>query len=100
MGDRHILLVEDCENDILLAERAFKKCQVLARLVVARDGSQALEFLFCRNEHSARDPRDMPALVILDLKLPFLDGLEVLRALRSDQSTADLPVVVLTSSLE
>ena len=73
----------------------------MARLVIVmRDGAEALDFLFCRNEYADRDPNDLPQLVLLDLKLPKVDGLEVLRRLRADPRTRILPVVILTSSKE
>jgi two-component system, response regulator len=97
---RTILLVEDNANDELLTLRAFKKSQISNPVVVARDGVEALDFLFRRDAFAARDPADDPAVILLDLKLPRVDGLEVLRALRADPRTHLLPVVVLTSSSE
>ncbi|MDB4938122.1 MAG: response regulator receiver protein [Labilithrix sp.] len=93
-----ILLVEDNADDELLTLRAFKKSNVANTIVVVRDGVEALEWLFASGEHSARDASVMPQLILLDLKLPRLDGLEVLRRIRADERTALLPIVVMTSS--
>jgi two-component system, response regulator len=99
-GSRAILLVEDNRNDEELTLRALKKSNIANAVVVARDGSEALDYLFAQGAHVGRDPHDLPQVVLLDLKLPKLDGLEVLRAIRSDDRTRLLPVVVLTSSVE
>lgn len=98
--DRVILLVEDNPDDAALTLRAFRKSNVSERVVVARDGVEALDYLFATGPYSERDPRVVPRLVLLDLKLPRLDGLEVLRRLRSNEWTRLLPVVILTSSRE
>jgi two-component system response regulator len=95
---RRILLVEDNPADEKLTLRAFKQCGVANEIVVVRDGVEALDYLFCTGAFAARDPRDPPAVILLDLKLPKLDGLEVLRQLRADDRTKLLPVVILTSS--
>lgn len=95
-----ILLVEDNRDDEDLALRALKTNNVGASVVVARDGVEALDWLFCRNAHAARDPLDAPAVVLLDLKLPRLDGLEVLKCIRATTVTRHVPVVVLTTSKE
>lgn len=95
-----ILLVEDNYNDELLARRAFKKCEVTHGLAVARDGAEALDFLFASGAHSQRDWHHLPALVLLDMKLPKLDGLEVLRRLRADERTRTVPIVILSTSNE
>jgi CheY-like chemotaxis protein len=102
MGDAEkvILLVEDNADDEALTKRAFKKNNVMNHLVVARDGVEALDYVFGTGAHSGRDLSVMPTVILLDLKLPKLDGLEVLRRLRSDARTRLLPVVVLTSSKE
>ena len=100
MNNRLILLVEDNTDDEELALRAFERGQVGNPIVVARDGVEALDYLFGTGPHAGRDSAAMPAMVLLDLKLPRLDGLEVLRRIRSDQRTRCLPVVVLTSSRE
>ena len=98
--DRTILLVEDNPDDVLLTLRAFKRSNLLNRIDVARDGIEALDFVFARGNHSGRADKELPALVILDLNLPRLDGLGVLKALRGDDRTRALPVVILTSSKE
>lgn len=95
-----ILLVEDNPDDVVLTERALKKARIANKVVVARDGVEALDFLFGTGAYSGRDTSATPELVLLDLKLPKLDGLEVLQRLRDDQRTRLLPVVVLTSSRE
>ncbi len=100
MEERTILLVEDNPDDELLTLRAFKKSNILNKVVVVRDGAEALDFLFTTGPYVGRDPRSLPQLVLLDLKLPKIDGLEVLRRLRSNERTRSLPVVVLTSSSE
>ena len=95
-----ILLVEDNADDELLTVRAFKKSNVANEVVVVRDGIEALDWLFGTGDHTARDVSVQPQLILLDLKLPRLDGLEVLRRIRADERTALLPVVVMTSSKE
>lgn len=95
-----ILLVEDNADDELLTRRALERNRIYNEVVVARDGVEALDYLFCTGEHAGRDPADLPELVLLDLNLPRIDGIEVLRRLRSDPRTALLPVVVLTTSTE
>lgn len=100
MKDKIILLVEDNPNDEELTLRALKKSQILNRVVIVRDGAEALEYLFVRGAYAERPVSEVPQVILLDLKLPKIDGLEVLRAIRSDDRTKLLPVVVLTSSLE
>ena len=100
MSNKTILLVEDNPDDEALTLRALEKTRFGDEVVVARDGAEALDFLFCMNEYADRDPHDLPQLVLLDLKLPKVDGLEVLRRLRADPRTRILPVVILTSSKE
>lgn len=100
MENKMILLVEDNPDDEALALRALKKNNIGNEVVVARDGVEALDFLFAKGAHSERDVKKMPQVILLDLKLPKVDGLEVLRQLRGDQRTKHLPVVVLTSSDE
>jgi len=95
-----ILLVEDNPDDQLLTLRALDRNHVANEVVVANDGVEALDFLFSRGEYAGRKDDDLPAVVLLDLKLPKLDGLEVLRRIRDDEQTRLLPVVVLTSSKE
>ncbi len=100
MGNKNILLVEDNPDDELLTLRALKQNKVLNNVVVVRDGVEALDYLFARGVHAERSPDEMPELVLLDLKLPKLDGLEVLKQLRENSATHLLPVVILTSSDE
>ena len=95
-----ILLVEDNPDDEALTLRAFKKNNILNDIVVCRDGAEALEFLFCTGKFEGRVDDPLPQLVLLDLKLPKLDGTEVLRRIRANERTRLLPVVVLTSSKE
>ena len=95
-----ILLVEDNPDDVELTLRAFKRSHLMNPISVARDGVEALDYLFARNAHAQRASQQLPTLVILDLKLPKLDGLGVLKAIRSDERTRFLPVVILTSSKE
>ncbi len=95
-----ILLVEDNPDDVVLTERALKKARIANKVVVARDGVEALDFLFGTGAYSGRDTSAGPEVILLDLKLPKLDGMEVLQRLRGDPRTRLLPVVVLTSSRE
>ena len=95
-----ILLVEDNPDDAKLSLRAFKRNKMLNPIVVARDGVEALDFLFARGAYAERAGKAPPTLIILDLKLPKLDGLGVLKAIRGDARTRLIPVVVLTSSKE
>lgn len=95
-----ILLVEDNTDDETLTLRALKKGKILNEVVVARDGAEALDYLFGTGIHAGRDTSIQPQLVLLDLKLPKIDGLEVLKRLRADSRTALLPVTILTTSNE
>ncbi len=95
-----IMLVEDNPDDVELTLRSFKKNNILNGVVVAGDGVEALDYLFGTGAHAGRDLSVMPAVILLDLKLPRIDGLEVLRRLRADERTKLLPVVILTSSKE
>lgn len=99
-NERPILLVEDNPDDEALTLRAFSKNKITNPIVVARDGVEAIDYLFCTGTQEKRDPSVMPAVILLDLKLPRIDGLEVLRRIRADEHTALLPVVVLTTSRE
>ena len=100
MAEKLILVVEDNPDDEVLTLRALRQGKVTNDIVVARDGSEALDFLFCTGKYHGRDTSRMPAVILLDLKLPKLSGLEVLQRLRADERTRLLPVVVLTSSSE
>jgi two-component system response regulator len=100
MDDKVILLVEDNADDEALTLRALKKNNIKNDVVVAHDGVEALDYLFGTGAFAGREPHSMPQLVLLDLKLPRVDGLEVLRRLRADPRTHLLPVVILTSSKE
>ena len=100
MPEKVILLVEDNPDDEELTLRALKKNNIQNEVVVARDGAEALDYLFATGAHTGRDLRTMPAVTLLDLKLPKVDGLQVLRSLRADERTKLLPVVILTSSKE
>jgi len=93
-----ILLVEDNADDVALTLRAFEKSNTPGRIVVARDGAQALEYLFATGAHAGLDSMLVPELVLLDLKLPRIGGLEVLERMRADERTRRIPVVILTSS--
>jgi two-component system, response regulator len=97
---RTILLVEDNPDDEVLARRALRKNAFDNEVVVARDGVEALDYLFGAGDYEGRDAGDTPTVVLLDLKLPKVDGLEVLRRIRADERTWYLPVVILTSSKE
>ena len=100
MEDKMILLVEDNPDDEALTLRALKKNNIGNNLMVVRDGAEALEFLFCTGAFANRDRNDRPQVILLDINLPKVDGLEVLRRIRADESTRFLPVVILTSSKE
>ncbi len=95
-----ILLVEDNQDDEELTRMAFKECKFLNELAVTRDGQEALDYLFAAGKYSGRNVCDQPQVVLLDLKLPKVDGLEVLRRIRADERTKFLPVVILTSSMQ
>lgn len=95
-----ILLVEDNSDDLELALHALRKEHLSNNIQVARDGEEALDFLFCRGPHSGRSLNQLPKVVLLDLKLPKLNGLEVLRQIKGDERTKTIPVVILTSSKE
>ncbi len=100
MNEKIILLVEDNPDDEELTIRALKRANVTNDIVVARDGQEALEFLFCEGRHSERNRNKVPTVVLLDLKLPKLNGIDVLKRMRADFRTQLIPVVVLTSSSE
>ena len=98
MNSKHILLVEDNPSDVQLTKRALEQNQITNKLVVAEDGREALDYLFGAGSHAGKGVPALPAVVLLDLKLPKIDGLEVLKEIRSNKSTRLLPVVILTSS--
>ena len=100
MKSRKILLVEDNPDDVELTLRAFKKNSILNDIVVARDGAEALDYFFGLHGCAKAGHGDMPAVVLLDLKLPKVDGIEVLRRIRADERTKFIPVVILTSSTD
>ncbi len=100
MNSTPIVLVEDNPDDEMLFRRALKRQRIMNHVVVLRDGAEALDYLLGSGAARARDPIDAPPLILLDLKLPKVDGLEVLRQIRADERTAALPVVILTSSNE
>ncbi len=100
MEKKVILLVEDNPSDIGLTKRAFEKNRIQNTLVVAEDGQEALDYLFGAGAYAGRDTSEMPAVVLMDLKLPRVDGLEALRRIRAHDLTKRLPVVILTSSRE
>ena len=101
MGDdKRILLVDDNPDDVDLTLRALRKNDIANEVIVARDGVEALEYLFGTGKYAGRDVRQQPAVILLDLKLPKIDGLEVLKRMRADERTKLLPVVILTTSRE
>jgi two-component system response regulator len=100
MNIRHILLVEDNPDDVKLTLRALEKSKIANRVEIASDGVEALDYLFGRGKYSGRDISVKPQVILLDLKMPKMDGLEVLQRIRSDEKTKLLPVVILTTSIE
>jgi len=99
-NEKTILLVEDNPSDVELTKRALQKEHILNEIIVAEDGQEALDYLFATGKYSGRDLSQMPTLILLDLKLPRVDGLEVLKQIRADERTRRLLVVILTSSRE
>lgn len=95
-----ILLIEDNPDDVALTLRAFKKNNIMNPVVIAKDGAEALDYLYCKGEFADRDIADTPQMILLDLKLPKVNGLEVLKTIRDDERTHLLPVIILTSSKE
>jgi two-component system response regulator len=95
-----VLMVEDSEEDLQLALRSFRKANFLNRIHVVRDGAEALDFIFCQGRYANRRMEDIPRVVLLDIKLPKVNGLEVLHRIKSDPRTKLIPVVVLSSSKE
>jgi len=100
MEEKIILLVEDNPDDVDLTIRAFKKNNITNKIIVAKDGVKALDYLHGTGMYDGRDTKDLPVVILLDLKLPKIDGLEVLRRIRQDELTRLIPVVILTSSAE
>jgi two-component system, response regulator len=100
MSEKMILLVEDNPDDEELTTRALRQAKIVNEILVARDGGEAVDFLFGQGAHAGRDLSRMPALILLDLKLPKLSGLEVLKRIRADLRTELIPTVILTSSSE
>ena len=100
MNTKTILLIEDNPSDIGLTKRALAKGHIINELVVASDGQEALDYLFGMGAYAGRDTSDLPSLTLLDLKLPKVSGLDVLRRIRADVITRRMPVVILTSSRE
>jgi len=100
MSDKVILLVEDNERDEELVLRALRKNNISNETVVLRDGAEALDYLFATGKYADRNPAELPTVVLLDIKLPRINGLEVLRRVRADERTELLPIVILTSSKE
>ena len=100
MSEYVILLVEDKSSDEELTLRALRKANITNKVVVARDGAEALDYLFAKGSFAGRDPVEVPQVILLDLNLPKINGLEVLRHIRADEKTKLLPVVILTSSKE
>ena len=100
MAKKSILLVEDNPDDEMLAVRALRKHNIANEIVVARDGAEALDYMFGTGSYAERDTNELPMVVLLDLKLPKIDGLEVLRRIRADEQTKLVPVVILTTSKE
>jgi CheY-like chemotaxis protein len=100
MKPKIILLVEDNPSDIGLTQRALAKSHIANEMIVAEDGQEALDYLFGSGQHASRDVNELPALILLDLKLPRVEGLEVLRQIRASKLTSRLAVVILTTSKE
>jgi len=96
--DLHVLLVEDDTADAELTTRSLRKEKAAGKVVVARDGAEALDYLFCRGEFTGRDIKEIPQVVLLDLKLPRISGHDVLKAIKADERTRCIPVIVMTSS--
>jgi two-component system, response regulator len=100
MEEKTLLLVEDNPDDVLLTDRALKKSRILNKLIVVRDGVEALDYILCRGDYAGRNPEAKPDIILLDLKLPRMGGLELLKQLRTNPRTCLQPVIILTSSLE
>ena len=100
MADKVILLVEDSSDDVELTQMALREQNIKNEMVVARDGQEALDWLFGEGEHAGRDTSENPTVILLDLRMPKVDGIEVLKRIRQDERTRLIPVVILTSSKE
>ena len=100
MKEKNILLVEDRQDDIDLTLRSLKENNITNKVDVVRDGAEALDYIFAKGAYSGRNVKDLPAVVLLDIKLPKVDGIEVLKRIRADERTNLLPIVILTSSRE
>ncbi len=100
MNSGYILLIEDNEDDVKLTQMAFKENNIKNELVIIYDGAEALDYIFCKGAYSDRDINNIPVLILLDIKLPKVDGIEVLRKIRANKRTKLIPVVILTSSNE
>jgi two-component system response regulator len=100
MDNKIILLVEDNPDDVELTQRAFKQNSISNKVIVAKDGVEALDYLFGKGMYTGREVKDLPIVILLDLKLPKINGLEVLKAIRQNELTRLLPVVILTSSAQ
>ena len=99
-GSVDILMVEDNANDEALTLHELAKYHLTNRIQVVRDGQEALEYIFCTGRYASRDIKEQPHVILLDIKLPYIDGLEILKRIKSDQRTRTIPVVMLTSSRE
>jgi len=100
MDEKVILLIEDNQDDIALTLRAFKKCNILNTVIIIEDGQEALDYISCKGKYEGKDPEDLPSVVLLDINLPKVNGFEILKAFRENETTKLLPVVFLTSSKE
>jgi len=100
MNSKNILLVEDNPSDVKLTKRALEQNQITNKLIVAEDGREALDYLFATGQYTGRNTHDLPSVILLDLKLPKIDGLEVLKVIRANEHTRRIPVVILTSSIQ
>lgn len=100
MNQKVILLVEDNPDDIALTLRAFKKCNIKNKVIIIEDGEEALDYILCKGKYEGKNKLDLPAVILLDINLPKVNGFEVLTAIRGNETTKLLPVVFLTSSKE
>ena len=100
MDEKVILLIEDNQDDIALTLRAFNKCNIKNKVNIIEDGQDALDYIACRGAYEGKDPHDLPTVILLDINLPKVNGFEILKAIRENDTTKFLPVVILTSSKE